>query len=101
MCGFDQRSAHWQHFALAVVPWLALVSAAKPASSAGGAFQVDDAEVAKAGFCKVESWLSYADNRDFIDVISPACVFDITRPVELNAQFMASIQTANGERPWC
>jgi hypothetical protein len=55
--------------------------------AAGGAFQVDDVEVGEVGACKVESWASFAGNTDFIGVVSPACVANLGRPVELNASF--------------
>ena len=56
------------------------------ARAAGSAYQVDTAEVSEPGSCKVESWTSWADNKDFIGAMSPACVVDIFRPVELSAQ---------------
>jgi hypothetical protein len=72
----------------------AAVSLAYPiqAQAAGGAFAVDDAEVGKPGECKVESWASFATNSasDFIGVLSPACVVNLGRPVELGAQFQRS-----------
>jgi hypothetical protein len=37
--------------------------------------------------CKVESWLSAASNHDIIGATSPACAFDIGRPLELSSQF--------------
>jgi hypothetical protein len=55
--------------------------------AAGAAYQVDTAEVSEVGSCKVESWVSSADNRDFIASISPACVVNMGRPVEVSAQF--------------
>ena len=55
------------------------------ALAAGGAFVVDDAEVGAVGSCKVELWAAFADNTDFIGVVSPACVANLGRPVELNA----------------
>ena len=58
-----------------------------PAHAAGGAFAVDDTDIAKPGDCKVESWLSFADNRDFVASSTPACVFNIFRPVEIGTQF--------------
>jgi hypothetical protein len=57
------------------------------ARAAGAAYQVDTAEVSEAGHCKVESWLSAADNRDVIGAITPTCAFQIVRPFELSAQF--------------
>lgn len=53
------------------------------AHAAGGAFAVDDSEIAKPGECKVESWYSHASNDDFALVSSPACVARIVVPVEL------------------
>jgi hypothetical protein len=68
---------------------LASAAAALPSSvyAAGGAFAVDDSEIAKPGDCKVESWLSLADNKDLIGAVAPACVVDLGRPVELSAVF--------------
>jgi hypothetical protein len=59
------------------------------AQAAGGAFAVDDSEISDVGACKVESWTSFASNRDFIGVTSPACVVDLGRPVEVGAAFSA------------
>ena len=64
-----------------------------PAAAAGGAFVVDDFEIAKPGDCKVESWVSFASNADFLGVTSPACVANLGRPVELGfslARFRSS-----------
>jgi hypothetical protein len=66
-----------------VATWLS----AGGASAAGGAFVVDDADVGAVGSCKVESWAAFAGNTDFIGVVSPACVANLGRPVELNAAF--------------
>lgn len=54
-----------------------------PVVAAGGAFVVDDSEIAKPGDCKVESWASFASNTDFLGVTSPACVANLGWPVEL------------------
>ena len=62
------------------IPELALST---PAAAAGGAFVVDDSEIAKPGDCKVEFWVSFASNADFLGVTSPACVANLGRPVEL------------------
>ena len=59
----------------------------KRVMAAGAAYQVDTAEVSEVGSCKVESWVSSADNRDFIASTSPACVVNLLRPVEVSAQF--------------
>src|SRR3954447_711773 len=66
------------------------------AHGAGGAFAVDDAEVGKPGECKVESWVSFADNNDFAAVTSPACVANLGRPVELGVQ----LQRTRGGGEW-
>jgi hypothetical protein len=65
------------------------------ARAAGAAYQVDTAEVSDPGSCKVESWVSSADNHDVIASVSPACVVDVSRPVEISAQFTRS--RASGE----
>lgn len=64
--------------------------------AAGAAYQVDTAEVSEAGSCKVESWVSSAENRDVIAAVSPACVVNMFRPVELSAQFTR----ARGDGEW-
>jgi hypothetical protein len=65
----------------------AVVSMSTTAQAAGGAYQVDTAEVSEPGSCKVESWVSSADNRDLIASVAPSCVVNLGRPVELSAQF--------------
>jgi hypothetical protein len=65
------------------------------ARAAGAAYQVDTAEVSEPGSCKVESWVSSADNRDLIASVAPACVVNVFRPVEISAQF--SRARADGE----
>ncbi len=65
----------------------ASVSASTAARAAGGAYQVDTAEVSEPGSCKVESWVSSASNRDLIASVAPSCVVNLGRPVELSAQF--------------
>jgi hypothetical protein len=60
------------------------------AYAAGTAYQVDTAEVSSVGSCKVESWVSSADNRNFIGAVMPACVVDLFRAVELSSQFNRS-----------
>lgn len=64
--------------------------------AAGAAYQVDTAEVSEPGSCKVESWVSSAANRDVIAAVSPACVVNMFRPVELSAQFTR----ARGDGEW-
>src|SRR4051812_2901198 len=65
------------------------------AHAAGTAYGVDTAEVSEAGNCKIESWLSWASNQDFIGVTNPSCVVDLSRPVELSVQLQLS--RADGE----
>lgn len=60
------------------------------AHAAGAAYQVDTSEVSEAGNCKVESWVSLADNRDVIAAATPTCAFDVGRPLELSAQLTRS-----------
>jgi hypothetical protein len=47
---------------------------------------VDTAEVSAAGSCKVEAWFSSSTARDAIAAVNPACVADLSRPVEIGAQ---------------
>ena len=63
---------------------------AERARAAGAAYQVDTAEVSAVGSCKVESWVSSASNRDFIAAVTPTCVANLFRAVELSAQFNRS-----------
>jgi hypothetical protein len=76
----------WRALAIAACA-AAVVSASTGAQAAGGAYQVDTAEVSEPGSCKVESWVSSADNRDLIASVAPSCVVNLGRPVELSAQF--------------
>ncbi|MBX9824489.1 MAG: hypothetical protein K2Y27_05780 [Xanthobacteraceae bacterium] len=64
----------------------AALAASDRAHAAGAAYQVDTAEVSEPGSCKVESWVSSANNRDLIASVAPACVFNLGRPVELSSQ---------------
>src|SRR4051812_36010446 len=68
----------------------AALGVSRQAEAAGAAYQVDTAEVSEVGSCKVESWLSSADNRDVIASVSPACVVSMFRPVEVSAQLTRS-----------
>ena len=65
---------------------LAWLATTRPLHAAGGAYAVDDVEVGTPGSCKIETWGSFADNRDWIGVMSPACVVSLLKPVELTAQ---------------
>lgn len=60
------------------------------AHAAGAAYQVDTVEVSEPGACKVESWASFAGNKDFVGAVSPACSIPFVRPLELSAQFNRS-----------
>jgi hypothetical protein len=60
------------------------------AARLGGAYYVDDAEIGKRGSCEVESWGSFAANRDRILVFSPACVFDLGAPVEVGTNVVGT-----------
>ena len=62
------------------------------ARAAGTAYQVDTSEVSEAGNCKVESWVSSADNRDRFAAVTPTCAFEGLRPYELSAQFSRTRQ---------
>jgi hypothetical protein len=75
---------------------IALLASARTASAAGGAYAVDDAAVDSAGNCKVESWLSFASNSDFIAAVTPACAFEVVRPIELSVQYART----RADREW-
>jgi hypothetical protein len=55
-----------------VLAFAVLSCATAHAEAAGSAYSIDTAEVGEPGNCKVESWLSWADNRDFIASLTPA-----------------------------
>jgi hypothetical protein len=74
---------------------LALACGTLCAYAAGSAYTVDTAEVGEPGHCKVESWISWADNHDFIASMTPACVVDFGHPVDVSAQVSRS--RADGE----
>jgi hypothetical protein len=63
----------------------ATVFGSSHARAAGGAYVVDTSEVSAEGSCKIESWLSWASNNDFVGVGNPACVVNVGRPVEFSA----------------
>jgi hypothetical protein len=66
------------------------------ARAAGGAYQVDTADVGEPGGCKVESWMSAASNHDFIAAMSPSCVVGFPQqPVEASVQLTRT--RADGE----
>ena len=81
---------------------VALAGMSHEARSAGAAYQVDTAEVSEPGSCKVEAWGSAASNHDAFAAITPACVMDIYRPVEVSSQFNRSVASdvwASGATP--
>jgi len=82
--GFD-RPAIQELGAAALVCTVLL--APLPTLASGGAFAVDDVGIDSVGSCKVESWASFADNRDFIGAVAPGCVVSLGRPVELGMTF--------------
>jgi hypothetical protein len=87
--------------ALAIVACAIAAAASTEARAAGGAYQVDTAEVSEPGSCKVESWVSSASNRDLIASVAPSCVVNLGRPVELSAQFSRTrARTADDDYEW-
>ena len=48
------------------------------------------ADASAAGACKIESWLSWASNSDFVAATSPGCGVSFFRPLELSAQITHS-----------
>jgi hypothetical protein len=89
------RAATCMHLVSASILAAAALFAPDRAQAAGTAYGVDTAEVSEAGNCKVESWLSWASNQDFLAISNPSCVVNLTRPVELSAQIQRS--RADGE----
>jgi hypothetical protein len=88
------RAAGRPCIAVAIFAVAVALSAAR-AEAAGTAYGVDTAEVSEAGNCKVESWLSWASNQDFLGITNPSCVVNLGHPVELSAQIQRS--RADGE----
>jgi hypothetical protein len=74
---------------------LLLLACPRDALAANGAVQVDDTDVDPVGHCKVDSWAQFASNRDRIGVVSPGCVFDFGRPVDITLGFQR--QRSDGE----
>lgn len=74
------------------------LSLSSQALAAGGAFAVDDSEIGKVGECKVESWASFMTGspNDFNGTVSPACVVDLGRPVEVGV----AVTRSRGDREW-
>jgi hypothetical protein len=63
--------------------------------AANGGVAVDDTDVDPVGACKVDSWAQFASNRDRNAVVSPGCVFDFGRPVDVTFGFQR--QRSDGE----
>lgn len=70
----------------------------QPVQAGGGGFIVDDAGVDSPGDCKVEAWASFmtGDPNDFVGVVSPACVADLGRPVEIGV----AVSRERGDSEW-
>lgn len=66
------------------------IGSVREAAAAGAAYVVDTAEVSEAGSCKVESWISSAQNQDLFAAVNPSCVASIGRPVEIGVQLSRS-----------
>lgn len=56
-----------------------------PAPPVYAGFNVDDFEIDAVGTCNVESWISFASNKDFMAVTSPACVVRLGVPIEIGS----------------
>jgi hypothetical protein len=65
---------------------------ASSAEAAGTAYGVDTAEVSDVGNCKIESWLSFASNQNFLAIANPSCVVGLDHGVEISAQIQRSRQ---------
>ena len=75
---------------LAALCLIAASAGSHQAHAAGGAYVVDTSEVSGPGSCKVESWASFASNRDFFAAVSPSCIFEFYKLFELGAQLSRS-----------
>ena len=64
---------------------LAIASPGEPARAAGGPYAVDDSEIGDAGECKLETWASRSDTRNWIVAATPTCTFKALPWVELSA----------------
>ncbi len=62
---------------------LAACSITTQAQAAGGAYAVDDVQIAPLNTCLVESWASVAANTDLVFASAPACTVGIFVPVEV------------------
>lgn len=85
------RAAPRRKRGLAAIAVLCAAGASAPcayAAKLGGAYFVDDYDIGSVGSCEVESWGSSAANGDKVLVFSPACVFDLGRPVELGVNLV-------------
>jgi hypothetical protein len=79
----EMPRAKWWAVALIVTAALG----ASRADAAGTAYGVDTAEVSDIGNCKIESWLSFASNQNFLAVANPSCVVGIAdRGIEVSTQ---------------
>ena len=66
-----------------------------PTTQTHGAYYVDDYEVDDVGSCSLESWVSFASNKDFMAVTSPACVVRLGVPIEIGSEIQRT--RAGGE----
>src|SRR2546422_10010108 len=64
VAGPTRRRRMQQRFATLAIAAAAIIVPSH-ARAAGAAYQVDTVEISEAGACKIESWLSWASNRDF------------------------------------
>ncbi len=96
MISAHSHAAARHRVAIAALAGALSIGALSGAGAAGTAYGVDTAEVSSIGNCKVESWLSWASNQDFLGIVNPSCVVDLTRPVEVSAQ----IQRSRSDGDW-
>jgi hypothetical protein len=86
------RAAAWLWRVAVAAVAVAVAVTATPAHAAGTAYGVDTAEVGEIGNCKIESWLSWASNRDLLAIANPSCIVGLGHPVEISAQIQRSRQ---------
>ncbi len=85
---------------LTIAVAFALAALSNEAHAAGGAYQVDTADVGDPGDCKVESWVSSSSNHDLIASTSPTCVLGFPKPFEKPVEASVQIQRTRFDDAW-
>jgi hypothetical protein len=80
------RETAYRPVLLTSVAVLVACAGSSRARAAGGAYAVDDAEIAPLNTCQVESWAAIAGNTDLVFAVAPACTIDVSVPVEFKLE---------------